>query len=94
MDKTTNDDLIVYRGIQPKYGARGGILSYTEKMRHKGLKEEKLLTSREWGMLDSKIKHQARIWEEKWNKQLSQGKADELNNENENILYSLENLPP
>jgi len=70
MSKSTNDDLIVYRGIFPKYGARGGILSYSEEMHYNGLKEDKLLTSREIGMLESKINHQAKVWGEKWQKKL------------------------
>ena len=92
MDKTTNDDLIVYRGIQPNYGAMGGILSYTEKMRHKGLKEEKLLTSRDWGMLKSKIKHQAIVWKQKWEKKLKLEEASDETRKAQDSLNKIENL--
>ena len=88
-----NDEMIDYHGDVPQCSVRDGrILRYTHNMYHRGLKEYKIISAPDTTILHTKIDNQAKMWKSKWNKQLSQGKADELNNENENVIDSLENL--
>lgn len=68
MAEKIKDDLLEYGQMYANYGVRGGILSHSQRVSHKGLKETKLLTSRDTVMLKSKVNQQARVWDEKWKK--------------------------
>ena len=84
---------IEYDDIHTKESVRDGrVLSYSRKIHHSGLKEQKVLTAKDKETLNYKVRRQVKIWQEKWKKITKAEEANILTKEAKEKQEEIRNL--